>query len=431
MTVIDPPLTKSLSLSDMLRPHLPDVIEEIEREVRAHVHDGGPPVDADYRRAVRQVINETVAHFVDSLGRDAADSTGSTRSTGSTGSTGSTSSTQLVVLYSQLGADAARRGYSLDRLQTALRLSGQVACRRFIKHAYRFSWSSEILAALTDGLFVLLAQAADAGAQGYARQQGHLATDRERRRQRLRDLLVREPLPAPGVIHEEARAAGWKVPGTVAVVALLSAARPPSRILPPDVLADWDASYLIVPDPDSPGREWLPALLVRLGAAAIGPTVPVERTAVSLRWARHTIALVERGVLPSDRPLRAADHTALLAAAMVEDLIDTASSVILAPILALPSRRRAPLLSTLLAYLQCGDNAVIASARLQVHEQTVRYRLRRIAELTGGRCYDPADRLDLMITLTWLLHTDGITACTTTGITTGITAAHGSPARPR
>ena len=399
VTVIDPPLAKSLS--DMLRPHLPDAIEEIEREVRAHVHEVGPPVDADYRGAVRQVINETVAHFVDSLGRDVTDST------------------QLPVLYSQLGAEAARRGYSFDRLQTALRLSGQVACRRFIKDAYRLSWSKETLASLTDGLFGLLAQAADAGAQGYARQQGHLATDRERRRQRLRDLLVREPLPDPGMIHELARAAGWKVPGTVAVVALLSGVRPPSRILPPDVLADWDAAYLIVPDPDSAGREWLPALLVRLGAAAIGPTVPAERTAVSLRWARHTIALVERGVLPSDRPLRAADHTALLAAAMVEDLIDTTSAVFLAPILALPTRRRVPLLTTLLAYLQCGDNAVITSARLQVHEQTVRYRLRRITELTGGRGYDPADRLDLMITLTWLLHTDGITT------------AYGSRARPR
>ncbi|WP_210576766.1 helix-turn-helix domain-containing protein [Streptomyces sp. GESEQ-4] len=390
MTVIDPPLAKSLS--DMLRPHLPDAVEEIEREVRVHVHEGGPPVDADYRRAVRQVIDETVAHFVDSLGRPATDST------------------RLTELYSQLGAEAACRGYSLDRLQTALRLSGQVACRRFIKDAYRFSWPKETLSSLTDGLFGLLAQAADAGAQGYARQQGELATDRERRRRRLRNLLVRELPPDPGMIHEQARAADWRVPGTVAAVALVSAAHPPSRILPPDVLADWDASYLIVPDPDSAGREWLPTLLVPLGAAAIGPTVPAERTAVSLRWARRTVALMERGVLPSDRPQRAADHTALLAAAMVEDLIDTTSAVFLAPILALPPRRRVPLLTTLLTYLQCGDNAVITSARLQVHEQTVRYRLRRIAELTGSRVYDPADRLDLMITLTWLLHTDGITA---------------------
>jgi len=390
MTVVDSPLARSLS--EMLRPHLPDAIEEIEHQVRMHVHDGGPPVDADYRRAVHQVINETVAHFVDSLGQDAA------------------GSTQLTVLYSQLGAEAARRGYSLDRLQTALRLSGQVACRRFIKDAYRFSWSKETLASLTDSLFGLLARAADAGAQGYARQQGHMATDRERRRQRLRDLLVREPSPDPGTIHEQARAADWKLPGTVAVVALLGATRPPSRILPPDVLADWDAAYLIVPDPDSAGRDWLPALLLRLGAAAIGPSMPIERAAVSLRWARHTIALMERGILPSDRALRAADHTALLAAAMVEDLIDTTSAAYLAPLLALQPRRRVPLLTTLLTYLQCGDNAVITGTRLQVHEQTVRYRLRRIAELTGTRCDDPADRLDLMITLTWLLHSDGVGA---------------------
>ncbi|WP_162467180.1 helix-turn-helix domain-containing protein [Streptomyces cavernae] len=396
----------------MLRPHLPDAIEEIEREVRTHVHEGGPPVDTEYRRAVHQVINETVAHFVDSLGQATTDST------------------QLTVLYSQLGAEAARRGYSLDRLQTALRLSGQVACRRFIKDAYRFSWSKETLASLTDNLFGLLARAADAGAQGYARQQGHLTTDRERRRQRLRDLLVREPAPDPATVHEQARAADWKLPGTVAAVALLSATRPPSRILPPDVLADWNASYLIVPDPDSAGRDWLPTLLLRLGAAAIGPTVPTERAAVSLRWARHTVALAERGILPSDRPLRAADHTALLAAAMVEDLIDTTSAAHLAALLALQPRRRVPLLTTLLTYLQCGDNAVITGARLQVHEQTVRYRLRRITELTGTRCYDPADRLDLMITLTWLLHSDGVNAggANVNGVNAGGVTALGSAA---
>ncbi|MGX5188330.1 helix-turn-helix domain-containing protein [Streptomyces avermitilis] len=128
---------------------------------------------------------------------------------------------------------------------------------------------------------------------------------------------------------------------------------------------------------------------------------------MSLRWARHTITLVERGVLTADRPVRQADHTALLAAAMAEDLVDTAAGPLLAPLLALPARRGIPLLLTLLTHLQCGDNAVLTAGRLHIHEQTVRYRLRRITELTGRPGYAPAERLDLMLVLTWLLHRDG------------------------
>ncbi|MFD7707297.1 PucR family transcriptional regulator [Streptomyces sp. NPDC059786] len=377
----------------MLRPHLRDAIEEIEYEVRVHVFDGVAAADAEYARVVHEVIDETVAHFVNSLGE--ADP----------------SSAELAVLYARLGAEAARRGFQPDRLQTALRLSSQVACRRFIKDAYRFSWPKETLASLTDHLFELLARAADAGAQGYARQQGRMADDRAHHRDRLRDLLVREPPPAADAVAAQAGAADWTVPRTVAAVALLPApqGRTPSRVLPPDVLANWDptAPYLLVPDPDSPGPERLNALLGPVGTAAVGPTVPTARAAVSLRWARHTLALVGRGILPADRPVRSAEHTALLAAARAEDLIDATSAAYLAPLLGLPAGRRLPLLATLLAYLECGGNAVTTGGRLHVHEQTVRYRLRRIAELTGHSFQDPAGRLDLMLTLTWLVHTAG------------------------
>jgi hypothetical protein len=394
---LSPPVQPSVTgppLSALLRPHLADAVDEIERQVRARALEAAQPLEGDYAEVVHEVIRRTVAHFVDSLAREGQSEP---------------DVAELAALYTRLGAEAARRGRGLDRLQTALRLSSQVACRRFIKDAYRFGWPKETLSHLTDDLFELLARAADAGAQGYARQQGHMAGDRERRRARLRDLLVREPPPTPETLAERARSADWKPPVSLAAVALRPGARPPSRVLPPDVLADWEAPtpYLIVPDPDSPGRDWLPTLLRRLGPAAIGPTVPPLRTGISLRWARHTIALVERGILTADRPVRAADHTALLAGALAEDLIDTTATASLAPLLALPPRRRVPLLVTLLTYLQCGDNAVLTGDRLHIHEQTVRYRLRRISELTGHPAHDPARRLDLMLTLTWLIHTEG------------------------
>lgn len=378
------------AVSEMLRPHLHDAVKEIELQVRTHVLDAGQPLDGDYEHMVHQVIGDTVRHFVDSLGRDEA------------------RGSELRALYTRLGAEAARRGRSADLLQSALRLSGQIVCRRFIKDAYRLSWPRETLATLTDSLFELLGRAADAGAQGYARQQGLMAGDRAHHRTRLRDLLLRDPPPAPDALAAQAGAAGWTVPHTLAAVALpqTSQAHPPGRVLPPDFLPNWDppAPYLIVPDPDTLGRERLHTLLAPLGSTGIGPTVPPSGAALSLSWARHTLLLAERGILPSDRPIRASDHTALLAAAQAEDLIGTIATPLLKPLLALPSARRVPLLATLLTYLESGDNAVTTGRRLRVHEQTVRYRLRRVTELTGHHFDDPAQRLDLMLTLTWLVH---------------------------
>ncbi|MFI6337766.1 PucR family transcriptional regulator [Streptomyces sp. NPDC050535] len=383
------------TVSDLLRPHLHDAVEEIEHQVRIHVLGTGQPLDGDYEHMVHTVISETVAHFVDSLGRDEFRGR-------------EPRAAELRALYTRLGAEAAIRGRSADLLQSALRLSGQIVCRRFIKDAYRFSWPRETLATLTDNLFELLGRAADAGAQGYARQQGLMASDRAHHRTRLRDLLLREPPPAPDALAAQAGAAGWAVPHTLTAVALPPAprAQPSGRVLPPDILPNWDppGPYLIVPDPDTLGRERLHTLLAPFGSTGIGPTVPPSGAAASLGWARHTLLLVERGILPSGRPVRASDHTALLAAARAEDLIGTTASPFLNPLLALPPARRAPLLATLLTYLESGDNAVTTGRRLRVHEQTVRYRLRRITELTGHLFDDPAQRLDLMLTLTWLVH---------------------------
>ena len=54
------------------------------------------------------------------------------------------------------------------------------------------------------------------------------------------------------------------------------------------------------------------------------------------------------------------------------------------------------LADTLLAYLECGLNAERAARRLFVHPNTVRYRLRRVRELTARDPHDPLDLLDLV-----------------------------------
>ncbi|WP_425555937.1 PucR family transcriptional regulator [Kitasatospora nipponensis] len=64
-----------------------------------------------------------------------------------------------------------------------------------------------------------------------------------------------------------------------------------------------------------------------------------------------------------------------------------------------PLARRPELLDTLRTFLACGLDRRQAAARLQVHPNTVDYRLRRATELTGLDAARGADQLTLRAAL--------------------------------
>ncbi|QNG21571.1 PucR family transcriptional regulator [Rhodococcus triatomae] len=68
---------------------------------------------------------------------------------------------------------------------------------------------------------------------------------------------------------------------------------------------------------------------------------------------------------------------------------------VLGPVLRLPAEDRAVLLDTLTAYLEHGGSAESAAKVLHCHANTVRYRLRRLNELTGRSLVDPQDIAEL------------------------------------
>ncbi|MFG1857206.1 PucR family transcriptional regulator [Actinomadura geliboluensis] len=385
-TAADIPLAAlPAEVASPMLPHLEAAAAEMVEEIQGLVPEYARPPESRYGRRMRWAVEETVRQFVDAIGRPGMEWE------------------KVTGIFEEIGAYEARKGRSLDGLQTAIRVSGQVACRRFIKDARRLDWSLDTLGQITESLFVFLERIAGAAGQGYARAQGELAGERERFRRRLRDLLVMDPPASAEAIEEVARSAGWPVPRTLAAVAV--AVRPDADgavpVLPPPFLADWDAAepYLICPDPDGPGRDRMLAALKGTLSAAIGPAVPPARAAMSLRWARRGLALVERGVLPGKEPLRCLDHLPSLVAAQSEELLDLALDGRLAPLMELPPHRRDALSRTLLTYMECRDNAVAAAERLLVHEQTVRYRIRRLEETLGGVMLDPDRRIELLLLL--------------------------------
>lgn len=61
--------------------------------------------------------------------------------------------------------------------------------------------------------------------------------------------------------------------------------------------------------------------------------------------------------------------------------------------------RGTALLETLAAFLAAGANLEATAVRLGTHRNTVRYRLRRIADLTGRDLHDPQVALEMHLAL--------------------------------
>ena len=180
------------------------------------------------------------------------------------------------------------------------------------------------------------------------------------------------------------------------------AAGPVARQMGGDVLAgtDGDGAWLVIPDPDGPGRAAALKRAVGSAAAALGPAVPPREAHRSLRWAREALALIERGAIPSQHgPTRVADHLASMLVLGDQELAAARVAQRLAPLEALPETERDRLLETLAAWLAHQRHTPAIAEELHVHPQTVRYRINRLRELLGD-VLDTADgRFELELAL--------------------------------
>jgi hypothetical protein len=373
-------------LGDLLRPHVEPAVRQIADEIGRHFPAHAVPGGRNPDCRLLALVGVTVRGFVDAVDGPAP------------------APAALTATYQRLGTREARHGHGLEGMEAALRLSGQIACRRLIEDARAFDWPHDTLAMLTERLFRFLDHLADAAAEGHTASHRELVTEREQRRARLRDALVADPPPGREAIAELAEAADWVIPDTLCVIVPHSPASADGLALP-TVLADRTPRdpYLIVPDPDGPGRHGFMETLAEHCPGAVGPTVPLDRGRISLTWARRAAALIAAGALPADGAVRCVDHLATLTADLGRDLIDAAAPRYLRALLELPSPRREILAETLLSFLTHNANAVKAGKDLHIHAQTVRYRMGVITRMFGDELPGAESRLATMITLNALL----------------------------
>ncbi|MFI9586640.1 PucR family transcriptional regulator [Streptomyces sp. NPDC052236] len=374
-----------------MRRTLDDVAEEVEREVQKCVPEYSRPADDTYMRTLRSGVVDALGLFIE---RIADPGRGWER---------------VARAYQQIGRGEAVEGRSLDTLQAALRLGSRVAWRRMGELAEDMKLEPHIVAALGEAAFVHMHEIAEAATTGHTEELLRGDGELQRRRKRLLDLLLADPPASPEAVQELAHAARWPLPRRVAVIALhgpagLDGREEDGMLLPAGVLADTGArpARLLVPDPDGPGPSRGRVLLraLRERPAAIGPTVPLGEAARSLRWATRALTLVRRGVLPPGTGVvRCSDHLPTLLLYADEPLLRALGLRVLAPLAAVSAPQRDRLAETLLAWLQSGNSVGDVAARLHVHPQTVRYRLRQLEKLFGDRLRDPESRFELELAL--------------------------------
>ena len=262
---------------------------------------------------------------------------------------------------------------------------------------------------LREAVLVYAREVAFAAAQVYAQAAEARGAWDARLEAMVVDALLRgEADGGDEAIRSRAAALGWGSPSSVTVVigtppddepeAVVDGVRRAARHAGLDVLAAVQGDRLVAviggaPDPLHASR----ALLAQFGPGAIVIGPPVADLIAAKESAQAAIAglhacrgrtALPRPVLAADLlPERAIDGDEIARRKLIDDVY--------APLVAAGSA----LVDTLGAYLEQAGSLEATARALYVHANTVRYRLRRVEEVTGYAATDPREAFTLHLAL--------------------------------
>ncbi len=302
-------------------------------------------------------------------------------------------------LWRMLGEAEYQAGRSLEDLRAAFRSGIRAAWRGAADVATRAGVSASATISLAEAIFVYGDELATDVVEGYLRIQSDQAGERERRRRRLAGALLDPAGQDPETVARAAELAQWPLPRELALVAV-GGDDPAAlaRRLDLDALvgSDGEGAWLMLPDPDAPGRRAVVERALDEQPAAIGPTVAPADAHRSLRWARLALDVVHN---PTGGAVRAADHLSDLILLQDRPLAALLFRTRLAPLDDLPAGERERLTETLTAWLAHQRHTPAIAEELHVHPQTVRYRIAKLRELLGEAMDTGEGRFELGLAL--------------------------------
>jgi hypothetical protein len=386
-------------LAAIFRPQLPSLSEEIILAIRDKIPEFARPIDGPYGQIMRTGVEQALTSFVDRIADPGA-------------SLGNRDEVARM-----LGRHQAEEGRSLDSLQAAYRVGSQVAWHRAMAVGREAKLDATVMSQLADAVFGYMDQLAELSVQGYRELRAASAEEQQAARRRLLQLILDRDQPVPHrALVEVAEEANWPLPELVTAVAVQAPETekpgqedeaadetdgPGPVPAEGDVLASLDEGqpHMLIPGEAGPGRE--AALRARLGGrrAAIGLTVPLLDAADSLRWARQALELAESGGIEADQIVHSEEHLITLWLMSDRALADQVSRRQLGALEGLTPRQQERMTETFGAWLETRGTAADIAERLQVHPQTVRYRIRQLERTLGEQFADPEARFAMEMVL--------------------------------
>jgi hypothetical protein len=302
-----------------------------------------------------------------------------------------------------LGRGEARERRTMEALLAAYRVGARAAWQEVSALLVRRRVAAATVARFAELVFAYIDELSGASAAGHRDELATSGRVREQRFERLARALVSGE--SPDQLELRAERAGWPPPDTITVVVLRSAhlAHAAQLLdartlrlagdLAPGLASD-ELAVLLVPDADR-SRAALHAALSGRGAI-VGPTRPWTEAHVSYRR-----VLRARELLPmsGDEPLNTEDHLVTLVVTADLDAFHDLRARALAPLAALRPATAERLTETLRAWLLHQGRRDDVAADLNVHPQTVRYRMTQLREIFGTRLTDRDTALDLIVAL--------------------------------
>jgi hypothetical protein len=377
-------------LADRLRDQLPRMLDEVSTGLREYWPDYADFVE-DNRTSVLDAAGLFTPRLLETTRGDHRTPLHEDRT--------------LRQLFEGIGRRQVQLGNDLTRLLTAFQFGSRVAWKHVSAVALDSDLAPQDLAALADAVFGSVNNLSFAAARGYLLEQLEDSRARERAREELAALLLSGRASVPSV-RSTALRAGWRVPETAAVVLVDpddDAGRQLIDGLGPDALRISGPSRYgaIVPEPaDGAGRLHLRRLL-RGAATVVGAVVTLDLLPRSAEIVETAARLCREGVIRADHPVFADEHLDTILVWRDRALLEGLRRQVLAPLADLPEPSRERLLTTLTAWLRHQGDRRSVAAELQVHPQTVRYRLGQLRELFGDRLDDPRSRARLFLALEW------------------------------
>ncbi len=369
----------------LIRPHVPALSEEVIAAIRERVPAYRRPLSGRFGAGIRLGVEEALAQFADLVGDPNLDRSG------------------RDAVYRGLGRGEYRERRSLDALLAAYRLGARVSWRRVSAVGIEAGLDRRTLAVLAEAVFAYIDELSALSAEGYAQEQSRAAGESDRLRRRIAVLLL-DPAADDAAVTAAAAEAGWTPPPQVsALVSDVAASRLRGR-LPAGTLVleggeEGEPALAILTDPEAPDLRSRVERAVAGSTAVIGPTVELMSASSSAARARRVHALIGRGVVAAGGLVSAGDHLGTLVAHGDEEALAELSRARLQPLAGETPASRARLTETLRAWLDEQGEIALVAARLHVHPQTVRYRLRRLRELLGDALDHPESRLELALAL--------------------------------